>query len=139
MPRVIILTPPAGEEKTALVTAIVTGAESVRFMEVDVREVDVREVDVRATSRDHAVDRQMDADGLLDYDAVVVTSFGSDEDTPLVELLRSAERQPPADAFSNIVFAVAGASDGALLSVVAGLGGIIVSPPRGIPDPAAQA
>src|SRR5215831_5563817 len=134
MPRVIILTPTAGEEKTALVAAIVTGAESVRFMEVD-----VREVDVRATSRDQADGRQMGADDLFDCDAVVVTSAGVDADKVLVELLRSAERQRPAEAFSNIVFAVAGASSGTLLSLVASLGGIIVSAPRGIPDPTANA
>jgi len=134
LPRVIVLTPAAVEKKTALVTAIVTGAESVRFMEVD-----VHEVDVHATSRDHAVGRQMDVDGLLDYDAVVVTSGGADVDNSVVELLRSADRHEPADAFSNIVFAVAGPSDGSLLSLVASLGGIIVSAPRGIADPEARA
>jgi hypothetical protein len=131
---VIVLTPAAGDKKTALVTAIVTGAENVRFMEVD-----VCEVGVRSTSRDHVGGQQTDVDELLDYDAVVFTSGGPGADNPLVELLRSAERHRPADGFSNIVFAVAGASDGALLSLVANLGGIIVSPPRGIPDPEAHA
>jgi hypothetical protein len=63
----------------------------------------------------------------LSYDAVVIPCAGADTDGTLFELLRSAERQRPADVFSSIVFAVAPSSDAALFAHIASLSGIIVS------------
>ena len=129
MPRVIVLVPNAEGEAALVADAVARGAAHVRFTEVEPRVVSAAPVIGRS------VRTLRGSDDLRDSDAVVfVAGHASEATDTLLEALDAAEHEQPADAFLDTVFAVAGTTDAQLLSRVARLGGIIVSPPRAAGD-----
>jgi hypothetical protein len=133
VPKVIVLVPGAQHSASGVSEAVAAGAARVRFTEVE----------VRAVSHDPTTSRGirvLDAiNELRTYDAVIVAASAQPgEESTLLDVLETAERTLPKDAFLNTVLAVAGASD-ALLARAARLGGILVSVPRRSDDPAQQA
>jgi hypothetical protein len=131
VPRVVILVPSAQHTAPIVAQTVADGAARVRFTEVE----------VRAISGDAATDgRRVRAlegiESLTESDAVIVTtSAPPDADVELKTVLERAERDLPNHVFSNTVFAVIGASEAEWLPIVARLGGIVVSIPRGSENP----
>jgi hypothetical protein len=135
VPRVIVLVPSAQHTAQTVAQTVADGAAQVRFTEVE----------VRAISSDAPFDGQRvrvleGIESLSESDAVIVTtSDAPDADSALRGVLAEAERDLPSHAFTNTVFGVIGANEAEWLPLVARLGGIVVSIPRGIDDPDARA
>jgi hypothetical protein len=135
VPRVIVLVPSVHHAAHVAAQTVADGAAQVRFTEVE----------VRAVSSDASPDgrplRMLEGiESLSETDAVIVTtSAAPDADAALRDVLADAERDLPRHVFANTVFGVIGANEAEWLPLVARLGGIIVSIPRGIDDPTARA
>jgi hypothetical protein len=135
VPRVIILVPSAQQTAQTLAQTVADGATKVRFTEVEVRAVSHN---VRADGRQPRILERIEA--LRESDAVIVTTFAApDADAPLRDVLARAEHDLPRDAFTNTVFGVIGANESEWLPLIARLGGIVISGPRGYETPSDQA
>jgi hypothetical protein len=123
MPKVIVLF--FGDENSAAVaSAVVAGAKSVRFTEVELRSG--AETKVRQSLTD-------DGQTIAAFDGVVIVSLANRIDPELDELLDVWERR---DVVRNVVFGTIGAPE--LLNRMAQLGGLLVTQ-RPLPDRAENA
>jgi hypothetical protein len=109
MPKVLILF--AGDDGAAapLAKDVGAAAKAVRFTEVDIRAV-----------------ADQTAEGLQDYDGVVIVGSGDELPPSLAALLDACERSG-APGFENTVLASVGFANAAILERVARLGGIVVT------------
>ena len=135
MPKLLVLFYGAESPASTLAEAAADGSAAVRFTEVDLR---------AGTAHDPATDRRYkvleSSERIADYDGVVFSAPAAGEiPSELDALLQALEQREPHDAFANTVFAVLGGDNTVLLGRVSRLGGIIVSEPRGMPDPEARA
>lgn len=132
MPKLIVLFHAADGAAAALADNAAVGAREVRFSEVDVRAVGAAESIVRQR-------RLESTDQLRDYDGIVIAcSTAEDIPTELDGLLADLERTP-AHTLANIVFTVVGAKQAPLRARVTDLGGIVVTPARGVDEPEQRA
>ncbi|HTE48218.1 MAG TPA: hypothetical protein VK636_23435 [Gemmatimonadaceae bacterium] len=133
MPKVIVLFHGADSAAEPLAESAASGAESVRFTEVEIRAIGSAE-----SSSDKRRPRFTSAEDLRSYDGVIMVCCAPG--AALDEFVRlTDDLGQTLNASSNVVFTVLGGGETPLLARVAGLGGILVSAQTAIDLPQARA